>query len=211
MKAYQYYPVGVCRRAWACGFVSAHDALRVAAWKQARIPAAMSVNPPLQIERVTAAAMAKLRASGCQHWQPFGNQAPAFWQSYEDLVRDVVGAKSGRTGLYALDGLGYPMASAILCVLDPTMFPVIDQHAVRAIFGTEPDGSDFGTKKWYCARVYAAYARHLATVVHNQWPAHTFHRLDVEAMRAGKRIRVEDRDGSQQTRLNWPVVGMPAC
>ena len=211
MKAYQQYPVGVSRRAWACGFVSAHDALRVAAWKQAHVPAAMSVNPPLRIEAVTASAMAKLRASGCQHWKPLGNQTPGFWRSYEDLVRDVVGAKSGRTGLYALDGLEYPTATAILCVLDPRMFPVIDQHAVRAIFGTQSDGSDFKTNKWYCARVYAAYARHLATVVHHQWPTHTFHRLDVEAMRAGKRIRAEDQAGSQETRVNWPPVGLPTC
>lgn len=211
MKRYQNYPSGVRERAWANGFMSAHDALRVAAWKQAQIPAAMSVNPPLHIEMVTAKAIIKLRASGCRAWTPIGNSSPAFWQRYEELVRDVVGSQKSGTGLYALEGLEYPTASALLCVLDPKLFPVIDRHAVRAVFGTAIDGREFPTKRWYCASVYTAYARHLATIVNQRWPAHSFHCLDLEAMRAGKEILAETEKGLLQTRQNWPVAALPDC
>jgi hypothetical protein len=109
-------------------------------------------------------------------------------------------------------GVEYPTASAILCILDPTMFPVIDQHAVRPIYGTESSGKDFGTAKWYCATVYAHYTRQLATNLHQQWRcAPSIHNLDLKAMRAGKQILKETRSGISITRQSWPVVQLPSC
>ena len=211
MNEYHRYPSGVGRRAWALGYMTPLDAIRVAAWKQAQIPAAMSVNHPLQIETVTADAISKLHASGCRHWSPLGNDSATFWQDYEDLVRSVVGAKNTKTGLYGMKGVEYPTASAILCILDPTMFPVIDQHAVRTIYGTESNGSAFDTATWYCATVYAHYARHLATTVHEQWGGLSIHQLDLNAMRAGKQIVKEATEGIFATRQSWPVVQLPGC
>ncbi len=211
MKEYQRYPSGVGKRAWALGYMTPLDAIRVAAWKQAQIPAAMSVNNPLQIETVTAEVISKLHASGCRHWVPVGNDSATFWQDYEDLVRSVVGAKNTKTGLHGMRGVEYPTASAILCILDPTIFPVIDQHAVRAIYGTDSTGSDFDTVKWYCATVYAHYARHLATTVHVKFGGLSLHKLDLNAMRTGKQILKETKEGTLATRQSWPIVQLPDC
>lgn len=186
--------------------------MRIAAWKQAHIPAAMSINLPQQIETVTDEAISILRASGCQKWSLLGNDSATLWQDYEDLVRTIVGTKRAKNGLYGMRGVEYPTASAILCILDPTMFPVIDQHAVRAIYGTETSGKDFGTAKWYCATVYAHYARQLANVLHKQWrSAENIHKLDLKAMSVGKKILKETRSGISTTRDSWPVVQLPSC
>jgi hypothetical protein len=46
------------------------------------------------------------------------------------------------------------MATAILDILDPDVWPVIDKWAAETVFGKTPSH--------YCAARYAAYARHLA-------------------------------------------------
>ena len=47
------------------------------------------------------------------------------------------------------------MATAILDILDPDVWPVLDKWAAMTVFGEIPSR--------YCAVRYAAYARHLAT------------------------------------------------
>src|SRR5712692_9646955 len=37
-----------------------------------------------------------------------------------------------------LEGVGYPMATAILDILDPGVWPVMDRWAVITVFGTRP-------------------------------------------------------------------------
>jgi hypothetical protein len=210
MKKYHEYPSGIGKRGWAVGLLSSLDAIRIGAWKQALIPASMSVNKPGHIEAVTGALIGTLRSSGCRTWHPLGNNSDAFWKSYEDLVRLIVGSKRAKSGLHGIEGVEYPTASAILCVLDPMMFPVIDKHAVRAIFGTRPDGTDFKTDQWYCATVYAKYARHLATEAHRRWPDLYLHKWDLQAMWAGQAIVKGGEEGAA-SRAAWVPVELPEC
>lgn len=213
-KNYQRYPFGVRKRSETLGYMTAFDVLRVAAWKSARLPAALSVNSPSHIEQVTQQTIARLRQSECRSWSPLGNRDDAFWKRYEDLIRLLVGAKSDRTGLYALDGVQYPTASAILCVLDPHLFPVIDKWAIRAIYGTRSNGKDH--TKIHCASVYTHYARTLATAIHVRRPAKTIHNLDVRAMSIGRLMQPRSSATASEVYRDdlqgWPPpVPLPPC
>ena len=69
------------------------------------------------------------------------------------------------------------MATAILDILDPAVWPVIDKWATTTVFGAVPSR--------YCAALYAAYARHLATEGPKHWGAGlSIHELDMKAQSA---------------------------
>ncbi len=212
-KRYQKYPFGVRKRSWAQGHVSAFDIIRISAWKSARLPADLSVNSPTLLETVTREAISHMADSQCALWQPLGNDNDNFWDRYEFLVRLVVGSDKESTGLYALNGLQYPIASAILCVLDPHLFPVIDQHAVRAIYGRRARDKDH--KKWHCAHVYSHYARQLSTTIYDIYPTYSIHKLDVQAMRVGKWLLQNQSRGDHHpptARHGWPPpTSIPQC
>lgn len=61
----------------------------------------------------------------------------------DDLSRDVIEC------LVSCDGIGYPMASAILKFLRPEVFPIIDVRAYRALTGTKPYYGTYTYEK-YC-------------------------------------------------------------
>lgn len=84
------------------------------------------------------------------------------------------------SGLLALQGVGYPMASAILDILDPDVWPVIDKWAVQTVFG-----KDAKPKDWKHASAYVAYTRHLATKGAECWGSGlSIHQLDQRAQKA---------------------------
>jgi hypothetical protein len=95
-------------------------------------------------------------------------------------ANSVIGTKRGETGLLALAGVGYPMATAILDILDPEVWPVMDRWATHTVFGRR--------LRRYGAAEYAAYTRHLATVGHACWPDKpSIHSLDEVAMDTSRR------------------------
>ena len=100
------------------------------------------------------------------------------WVAWHDAARNAIGDAKAGTGLLGLEGVGYPMATAILCALDPLVWPVMDRWAVQSVFaGTKPD--------WKHAAAYAAYARRLATYGASKWGDHSsIHDLDLKAMEA---------------------------
>ena len=55
-------------------------------------------------------------------------------------------------------GIGFPMASAILKFINPGIFPIIDVRAYRALTGEKPDSSTYSYKK------YIAYSKELAKI-----------------------------------------------
>ncbi len=181
--------------------MTALEAIRVGAWKQAMVPASMSVNDEGKIEKVTRGVLAAIKPALA--WSPLGVDNDSFWTQYRTLVANTIGAKNIRSGLYALDGIEYPVASAILCILDPERWPVIDRHAVRSVFGCRADKRDHPTSTWYCATVYSSYARHLATIGHACWPGLSIHELDVKAMELGK------NGGPYPS--GWKQITIPVC
>lgn len=61
----------------------------------------------------------------------------------DDLAHDTI------KGLVGSDGIGYPMASAILKFLRPDVFPIIDVRAYRALTGKKPYYGTYTYEK-YC-------------------------------------------------------------
>ena len=85
------------------------------------------------------------------------------WIKWREASRSAIGAGADRTGLLGLWGVGYPMATAILSVLLPTTFPVMDRWAVQTVFGRQPNGKPISDSKWQRAAAYESYARHLSS------------------------------------------------
>lgn len=176
---YQNRPCRITDNAWRRGYVEAYELTRIAAWKSARGVAAVTVNEPDEIEACTRAAM-----SAIQPWR--GRKATelvtdADWTDWRQTANRAIGWVGGQretsSGLLSLKGVEYPMATAILDILDPDVWPVIDRWAAQTVFGKVPSR--------YSAGRYAAYARHLAAEGPKCWGADlSIHELDVKAQSA---------------------------
>jgi hypothetical protein len=183
MKKYQIRPSEIATLAWDRGYLKPLELLRIAAWKSGQGLGSLTVNTERDIESRTGASMECI-----QHWKGRRVVAltdQALWDERRETARRAIGVAATRKGLLGLEGVGYPMATAILDILDPDVWPVIDQWAVQTVFGTRPDGTLWPARQWQCAVAYEAYARHLATEGAKRWgSSYSIHQLDVEAMKA---------------------------
>lgn len=185
MKDYQVRPIEIAGSAWRRGYLKPLELLRIAAWKTGQGLGSLTVNSEDDIESRTKAAIASIRP-----WKGrrvVGLIDQAIWDDWRETARRVIGVAATRKGLLGLKGVGYPMATAILDILDPDVWPVIDQWAVQTVFGTPPDAASWPRRQWQCAAAYEAYARHLATEGPKHWDSdYSIHQLDVEAMKASR-------------------------
>src|SRR6266849_5387159 len=86
-----------------------------------------------------------------------------------------------------LEGVGYPMATAILDILDPGVWPVMDRWAVITVFGTRPGGHPWPGTWWQHANAYEAYARHLVTRGAAAWGSSlSVHELDEATLKLSR-------------------------
>jgi hypothetical protein len=176
---FQIRPCWIADKAWDRGYIEAFELARIAAWKSARSVAAITVNEPGEIEACTRAAMSII-----QTWR--GKRATELaadvdWCAWKQTANAAIGWVGGQgepsSGLLSLHGVGYPVASAILDILDPDVWPVIDRWATKSVFENP--------LSHYCATRYAAYARHLATEGAKRWDAGlSIHELDMKAQSA---------------------------
>jgi thermostable 8-oxoguanine DNA glycosylase len=60
----------------------------------------------------------------------------------DDLVKEVIET------LVISQGIGFPMASAILKSIKPSVFPIIDVHAYRALTGKKPYYATYSYEKY---------------------------------------------------------------
>lgn len=184
MKDYQSRPSYLAASAWNRGYLKPLELLRIAAWKTGQGLGSLTVNTERDIKDSTRVAMASI-----QHWKGrrvVGLADQVLWDDWRETARSAIGV-ADRKGLLGLKGVGYPMATAILDILDPDVWPVIDRWAVQTVFGIQPDGSPWPSRQWQCAAAYEAYARHLAIEGAKQWGSdHSIHQLDVEAMNASR-------------------------
>jgi len=67
----------------------------------------------------------------------------------DDLVKEIIDE------LVNSQGIGFPMASAILKFIKPDIFPIIDVRAYRALTGTKPYYSTYNYEK------YVSYTKEL--------------------------------------------------
>jgi hypothetical protein len=202
MKAYQAYPSCVADAAWQRGYLKPLELLRIAAWKTGQGLGWLTLNSEADIEARTGVAIEHIRPWKGQ--QVAGLADEAAWHDWGETARNAIGVLATREGLLGLTGVGYPMASAILDILDPQVWPVIDRWAVQTVFGTQPSGAPWRPGDWQCAAAYRAYARHLATIGAACWGAsYSIHQLDVAAMTAAM------PGGSLPPR--WTHTVLPAC
>ena len=153
--------------------MTALQMLRIAAWKSARGLASLTLNDEDSIRLRTANAMDAIRP-----WRSTDVlRDPVDWAAWREAVARAVGWKQRQTGLLALDGVGYPMASAFLALLAPAAFPVIDRSAVHGVYGS-PIGN------YQTSLAYTDFARALAARGEYFPSARTIHELDQAVMTA---------------------------
>lgn len=58
--------------------------------------------------------------------------------SVKEIVEEMVGSR----------GIGFPLASAVLKFLNPSVFPIIDVRAYRALTGKKPNSQSYTYKKY---------------------------------------------------------------
>ena len=133
-KKYQRRPSEVAVAAWARGHMTALELFRVAAIE--------AINPwrGQTVSSLTSNAM---------------------WEDWCETARHAIGASASHSGLLGLEGVGYPMATAILDILDSGVWPVMGRWAAMTVFGPRPDRSLQPGTQWQLAAAYEAYARHL--------------------------------------------------
>jgi hypothetical protein len=196
-KEYQNRPERISHEAWNRGYLEALELARIAAWKNAQSVAAVTVNKPAEIEDCTRTAMSVIKP-----WR--GRKAielvtSADWDDWQQTANKAIGWVGGRrgssSGLLSLKGVEYPMATTILDILDPDVWPVIDKWAAETVFGKAPSR--------YCAARYMVYTRHLAIEGTRCWDAGlSIHELDVKAQSASM---------NHDLPTGWQTTELPPC
>ncbi|MHB8290642.1 MAG: hypothetical protein ACYDEY_15730 [Acidimicrobiales bacterium] len=204
---YHEWPAGLAERVWEnvepC--LTPLDLLRIAAWKSGRGLGNISLNEAGFIERRTKETIAEL--SRWRECNMVGCDDETIWRDWLDTAWRAVGDKSRGTGLLGIRGVGYPVATAILCVLTPTVWPVIDRWAVKTVFGPLDCDTLLAPHLWQKGIVYQHYARRLATEGARVWGTDlTLHELDVKAM-AASQIRNGQRLGVIP--MGWTAIALP--
>jgi hypothetical protein len=165
---------------WTNGYISGFELVKIAAWKSAISAAGVTVNGEDFIVDRTRNAMQVI-----QDFQEINVlELPTLLKDgiWTSAVRNAIGSKDSKTGLLGLDGVGYPMATAILCTLLPKVFPVLDRYAIAEVFGVSP--YDAQKTKCHTADQYTQFAiRLLEDSRLDSEP--TIHLRDQVAMRHG--------------------------
>jgi hypothetical protein len=132
MKEYQRPPTFIAGSAWSRGYLKPLELLRIAAWKTGQGLGSLTINTEDDIEGRTRAAIDCIRP-----WRGkriVAHDDLSMWHQWYETARSAIGEKAAGLGLLALHGVGYPMASAILDILDPEVWPVIDRWAIQTVF-----------------------------------------------------------------------------
>jgi len=183
-KPYQVLSDEFVHRLQSLPHIDAFDLCQIGAWKSAQSVSLITTNDRSRIEEVTSLAKVALH-----RWlNPAHNVITdsTDWDVYCDDVRAAVGSKKSKTGLLALEGIGYPMASAILRIWNPKAFPVTDRHAERAIWHYHQEALPHGTRINNGA-TYTTYTQTLATSKYFG-SSKVVHERDKIAMDLGRRL-----------------------
>ncbi|MCX8495937.1 MAG: hypothetical protein ORN51_07120 [Akkermansiaceae bacterium] len=197
-KRYQVEPGEEFReQIWERGHLTALQMFRIAAWKSARGLASLTLNSEKAIRGSTAAAITTIRP-----WRKSDVICGEVdWSDWLETVATAIGSKRDRRGLLALEGFGYPMASAFLSFLAPGAFPVIDRWTVQAVYGASV-ASKPGI--WQRSSAYAHFAEQLASRRTEFPEAPNIHRLDQAVM--NKAIGCKHGNRPCDCFRSWPVA-----
>jgi hypothetical protein len=184
-KKYQRRPGELASSAWSRGHLTPLELLRVAAWKTGQGLGSLTTNTEEEIQDRTRAAIDTIRPWQDQPVSALTSEAT--WANWRETARQAIGNAAVGSGLLGLDGVGYPMATAILAILEPFVWPVIDRWATLTVFGPGSADGARPNRHWQHAAAYEAYARHLAEYGAAAWGADlSVHQLDQKAMDLAK-------------------------
>ncbi len=163
------------------GNITPWELFKIVTWKSAKGVAWLSLNTEEEIVTCT-----KETVSGLESW--FGpsdilaeEMDDTLWSEWEAKAGELIGADKAHaaggvaTGLLRLHGVGYPVATAILGLLKPEVFPVMDKWAVETIFG-----NGASRKRWQTKAQYRAYTQLLV-------------KPEIEQLRICKTLRERDK------------------
>ena len=175
--AYQREPEELRDKIWDSGLITPLQLFRIVAWKSAKGLAPVSLNSEKDIERWTSNAL-----EATASWRTINVLTDTIdWNEWEHAAGTAIGASkeavgdSKKSGLLALDGVGYPVASAILAFLLPKAFPVIDKWTVLGVYGP-------GAKNWKRKVVYRNFTERLVEVALHFPDCTSIHEVDKAVM-----------------------------
>jgi hypothetical protein len=175
--AYQREPEELRDEIWAAGQITPLQLFRIVAWKSAKGLAPVSLNSEDDIKRWTSNAL-----EATSSWRTTNVLTDTIdWSEWEHAAGTAIGASkqavgdSKKSGLLALEGVGYPVASAILALLLPKSFPVIDKWTILGVFGP-------GAKNWQRKVVYRNFTERLVEVAHHFPDCTSIHEVDKAVM-----------------------------
>lgn len=182
---------------WAAGEIAPLELFRIAAWKSARGLASLTLNTEAKIRDTTRQALERMDA--LRTIDVLAGSVD--WEEWTTLTRSIVGAKKVGSGLLGLEGVGYPMASALLAYLAPQVWPVIDKWTILAVFG------DDAGLRWQRAVAYAAFTQRLCELAPLHYPnCVTVHDVDQAVMNA---IMGCDEPRSACSHVTFATILMP--
>ena len=183
---YQREPVELRDLIWTRGLIEPWELLQICAWKSAKGLAPISLNDEAIIRDTTAKVCEVLRPM--RELDVLAGEPD--WRRWEQGVGRAIGSKVNGTGLLGLAGIGYAMSTAILCILNPSAFPVLDRWAILGVYG----GVDKRSMLFYeHAARYCEYAQDLASRSREATNAKNIHEVDQHFMRAGMPPRTAHR------------------
>jgi hypothetical protein len=168
------------RGIWDRGHIEPWELLRIVAWKSAKGLPWLALERPEKIVAVTREVCAAIAPySDAVASDEFKVEERG--QAFLDATCQALGPRKKATGLRSLRGIELPVATAVLAVLNPAAWPVIDRWAVLSVFEALPRDAT------YRLDVYRQYVRRLAEIQRLQFSSHTIHAVDQRAMRAAQK------------------------
>lgn len=160
MIAFQKEPTGLVHNIMSRGYITPWELFKIVTWKSAKGVAWLSLNEEDDIISHTKETITELNS-----WSGPGDilateMTDELWSLWEVKAGQLIGADEQHaadgvaTGLLRLHGVGYPVATAVLGLLKPKVFPVMDRWAVETIFG--PGASK---KRWQTKAKYREYTQ----------------------------------------------------
>ncbi len=179
---YQMEPIELADSIWDAKVITPLQLHRIVAWKSAQGLAWVTLNSEKEIQ---------LRSMECMDAIADWREADVVgagteWERWESSVRLATGSKQPPRGLLGLRGVRYPVASAVLSILAPKAFPVIDRWGTKAIYGRE-------INSFRSVSFYRHYAQQLVAVRDLYPDCNTIHEIDVAVMNAARDCRHDAR------------------
>jgi hypothetical protein len=157
---YQEEPKGLVVDIMERGHITPWEFFKIVSWKSTKGVAWLSLNSEDEIISCTKETVAGLKSWSGPVDILAEEMTDALWSEWEVKAGELIGADKKyaeggvATGLLQLHGVGYPVATAILGLLKPEVFPVMDKWAVETIFG-----QGASKKRWQTKSMYRAYTQ----------------------------------------------------